>query len=70
MAGHKEKKGGCSLVTHPSKVMQEESGFGNSNSNTLGNKLEKSRLGTVRSPKEVRLGRERRWGRAAQEKEQ
>jgi hypothetical protein len=49
-------------VTYPSKVMQGESGFGHSNSNTLGNKLEKSKLETVRSPEEARLGREGRRG--------
>lgn len=34
-------------MTYPSKLMQGESGFGHSNSNTLGNKLEKSKLETV-----------------------
>lgn len=48
------EKGIVSSVTHPSKVMQEEAGLRSRHSNTLGNKLEKSRLEIVRTPKGTR----------------
>lgn len=48
------EKGDCSSMTHPSKVMQEAADLRSRRSNTLGNKLEKSRLETVRTPKGTR----------------